>query len=144
MKALIRLVSIWEDDDLFEVCINATNGKFSGESNCYSTREEIQHFAKILTGFPKQVPDTIEFSTGPQENNSYFTIELRTIGGLGQVSARVKINETVIYSNAPAKYSIAEFDISPIEASSIIEFSNQLSRLLDSEIGNCEAVLKSV
>ena len=142
MEKGLRIVSVWEDDDLFEVRVHADNGKFSGGIRCYSTRESIHELALNLLGFPKQMPDNFQYSMG-QDDISYFSIELNTTGGSGKLVARVLLKEVNRCSNAQNFTAKSEFDI-PTEPASVDIFAAQLLKLSDSRIGESDAFLACI
>ena len=53
MESQFVVSSIWEDESLFEISIFGSNGQFSGQADCYTNREEIDHLGKLLEKFPR-------------------------------------------------------------------------------------------
>ncbi len=140
MNKSIAIKSIWEDSDLFEIKIKAFNGMFSGQADCYTTREEMEKLAKDLQGFPKSINDEYEFSTGPNENFSTFSLKFACINKSGHIVVEIRISEKIIYSNIPNVDNFAKFRM-PIEAAGIDVFSGQIEYLSKSEIGKVVAEL---
>jgi len=140
MNPIIEITSIWEDEHLFEVQFFASNGKFSGVVDCYTLRSEIEEFAKLITGFPKSLNDEVEFTTGPNDTMSYFSVVFRCIDNKGHVNVRVKVNHIVTYSNLPKENYFSEFDIS-VDPASIDRFTASLHELSKCELGTVKAVL---
>ncbi|RYY74193.1 MAG: hypothetical protein EOO52_15125 [Gammaproteobacteria bacterium] len=142
MERKIEIESVWEDDDLFEVKVFASNGSFSGLACCYTQREAILEFANSLSGFPKEQTQTVNFSTGENENFSYFSFSCKCTGKSWNIVARIKVAHIVVDSALPKKEYFSEFDLS-IEPSAIDSFVSSLKSLAASEIGSVKAILKA-
>jgi len=140
MHPAITVSAVWEDDDLFEISIRASNRKFCGEARCYTTRDEIRKLSEAIDRFPQSTADEVRFSTYSSDNFSYFTFHFLCIDGLGHVVVRVKIADIVMYSNARPDNNIAEFDLA-VEPAAIDTFSSELSKLSKANIGDVTAVL---
>ncbi len=132
--------SVWEDDDLFQVEICASNGRFAGTARCYTTREQIAELARGVDGFPKSTSDAFHFSTHSGDNFSYFGFNFRCVDGRGGVVVRLKVAEIVRFSNSPATDDIVEFEIG-VEPASIDKFANELFALAKATIGEKTAIL---
>ena len=141
MESYLSIESIWEDDDLFEVRVSASNGDFSGQTNCYTNREEIEKLGLEIEGFPKQIGHEFTFSTSENDDMSFFTLRLRCIDGSGHILGRVKIAHIVTFSNAEKEKYLSEFDIK-IEPSAIDTFSKAVKSLSKASLGEVKATLK--
>ena len=140
MHPAIKLSSVWEDEDLFEVAIHASNNKFCGEARCYTTRDEIEKLSQAIDRFPKSTTDEVQFSTYSSDDFSYFSFHLLTMDGSGHVVVRVKVADIVTYSNARPDNNVVEFDLM-VEPAAIDTFSGELSKLSKAKIGAVMAVL---
>ncbi|MDP3794782.1 MAG: hypothetical protein Q8R13_02525 [bacterium] len=136
----IYLTPVWEDEDLFEVEVCATDGRFAGIARCYTTREQIAELARTVDRFPKSTSDLLRFSTDTGGKFSSFDLHFRCIDGRGGVVVRVKVAERVHYSNAPGIDNVVEFDLG-VEPASIDNFSSQLAAMAQAKIGEKRAVL---
>ncbi len=136
----VYLSLVWEDDDLFEVEICASNGRFAGRARCYTTREQITELARGVNGFPKSTSDAFHFTTHSGDNFSYFGFNLRCVDGRGGVVVRVKVADIVRFSNSPGTDDIVEFDLG-VEPASIDNFANELVALAKATIGEKPAIL---
>lgn len=54
----------WCDDDLVELGILASNGRFSGEVSAYASHDTATSFAATLQGFPNNGTDVRQFEIG--------------------------------------------------------------------------------
>jgi hypothetical protein len=136
----VYLSSVCEDEDLFQVEIRASNGRFTGKARCYTTREQIAELARCVDGFPKSTSDAFHFSTHSGDNFSYFGLNFRCVDGRGGVVARVKVADIVRFSNSPRTIDMVEFDLG-VEPASIDIFANELVELAEAKIGEKPAIL---
>lgn len=141
MASKIEFKSIWEDSDLFEVRISASNDCFSGIADCYTIRSEIKKLGELLKGFPKSIDAKCSFSTFGSEDYSYFNLDFKCTDGSGHVKVRVKVVHSILYSNAKTEYYSSEFDID-VEPSKIDIFVPQLIKLAETGIGEVTAILE--
>lgn len=140
MDSKLEIISIWEDEDLFEVKVIASNGSFSGISDCYTNREEIAKLSEDIDGFPKSIDQEVCFTTGEREDLSYFSLFFKCRDGAGHVVLRVKVAHIVSYTNTAQVKDISEFDIQ-LEASAIDAFARSLNALSKSKLGSVNAIL---
>ena len=140
MLPTIKISSVWEDEDLFEISIYASNSKFCGEARCYTTREEIRKLSEVIECFPRSPTSDIHFSTYSSDNFSYFSLHFLCIDGSGHIIVRVKVADILVSYNAYPVKNFAEFDIA-VEPASIDIFSRGLSILSSAVIGDVTAVL---
>ena len=140
MHPAIEIISVWEDETLFEVSIRANNRKFCGEARCYTTRGEIKSLCNRIGGFPKSAADEVHFSTQYGNSSSYFNLSFVCTDSSAHVVARVKIAEIVAYSNTRPVNDLAEFEIA-VEPAAIDTFSRELENLSSANIGVVTAKL---
>lgn len=138
----VYLSLVWEDDDLFQLEVLASNGRFAGRARCYTTREEIAKLAYGIDRFPKSTSDAFAFSTHSGDNYSYFGLNFRCVDGRGGVVVRVKVADIVHFSNAPKIDDVVEFDLS-VEPASIDNFASELVALAKAKIGEKTAILNA-
>ncbi len=136
----VYLTSIAEDEDLFQLEIHATNGRFTGRAHCYTTREQVAELARSIDRFPKSSADAFRFSTVSGDNFSYFGFDFRCIDGRGGVVVRVKVADVVRFSNAIGTDDVVEFDL-VVEPASIDNFAVDLAALAQAKIGERPAIL---
>jgi len=60
----IRLEVIWFDQDVIEIVLNCSNGRFSGQAEIYLSHSDLSEFADGLSGFPQSVSDSRNFELG--------------------------------------------------------------------------------
>ena len=138
MTNFLRIESIWEDDDLFEVRVSASNGLFSAVSNCYTNRGDIAELANLIEGFPKRIGQEVYFSTGEGNDLSFFSLRFKCKDLAGHSILRVKIAHIISYANAEKEHYTSEFDLE-IEAAAIDNFTRSVDLLSRSKLGEVQA-----
>jgi hypothetical protein len=140
MTPFIELASVWEDDSLFEVSVRASNGTFSAAARCYTTREEMEAFSSLISGFPKSADDSVAFTTYGNDNFSYFSTDFITTDKLGHAVVRVHIAQIESPSNARKLNNHAEFEFK-VEPYAVSQFSASLRSLAKEPLGTTKAQL---
>lgn len=140
MSNKLEIVSVWEDDDLFEVKVFASNEEFSGGAKCYAQRKELMELALALEGFPKSIGQQVNYIED-SENFSFFTLVF-SCNSSWKVNVRVKIAQITTYTNAPKVHNVVAFDMA-IEPAAIDTFVSSLKVLAKAEIGMAKAVLNA-
>lgn len=136
----VYIASVAEDEDLFQLEIHASNGRFTGRARCYTTREQVAELARSVDRFPKSTSDAFCFSTHSGDNFSYFGLDFRCVNGRGGIIVRVKVADIVRFSNALGTDDVVEFDLG-VEPASIDNFATELAALARAKIGEKPAVL---
>ena len=77
-QSFLELKVIWKDDDMFELRIKTSNGRYSGMTEVYDTSETLTDFAKALMGFPTD-RKTLFYEIGEKDSYSYFSIRFYCI-----------------------------------------------------------------
>jgi hypothetical protein len=60
----IHLEVIWFDQDVIEIVLSCSNGRFSGLAEIYLSHDDLPEFADGLRGFPRNVSDSRTFELG--------------------------------------------------------------------------------
>lgn len=81
---------IWEDVDLEELCITASNGQYCGSARVYFAQGDIAALAETIQGFPKTVSQ-VEVFEGGQEDGPRAKLVFRCIDQVGHAVVRVSL-----------------------------------------------------
>lgn len=137
MKSFLSIKSIYQDEDLMELLIEASNGKYSGETRIYIESDCVKliELGKKLMGFPKEIREQYIFELGFTEkdkqirphvkfDNAYIRIVFGCIDQAGHTSAQITIREG---SRIPRELARGEayFDLL-FEPNQVDVFSNEL------------------
>lgn len=83
---------IWEDVDLEELYITASNGEYCGSARVYFAQGDIAALAKTIQGFPKAVSQ-VEVFEGGYDDGPRAKLVFRCIDQLGHAVVRVSLAE---------------------------------------------------
>ena len=89
-KLSIELV--WEDVDLEELCITASNGDYCGSAKVYFAQGDVAALAETLRGFPR-VSSQVEVFESCSVERSRAKLVFRCIDQLGHAAVRVSLAE---------------------------------------------------
>ena len=64
MENGIHLEVIWFDQDVIEIVLSCSNGRFSGQAEIYLSHDDLLELASGLRGFPQSVSDSRDFELG--------------------------------------------------------------------------------
>ena len=90
---------LWEDVDVEEICVTASNGEYCGSAKVYVVQGDIAALAETLRGFPKAVSQ-MEVFEGGTDDGPRAKLVFRCIDHLGHAVVSVSLAE-VAYVNAP-------------------------------------------
>lgn len=142
MESQLVVSSIWEDESLFEISIFGSNGQFSGQADCYTNREEIEHLGRLLENFPRTTKDELEFKSRSTPDLSYFSIHAFCTDSSGHTMFAVTIAHIESFTNVRNESYKVNFDMK-VEPQAICNFGIQLQRLAVNPLGKTKAVLKN-
>lgn len=60
----IHLEVIWFDQDVIEIVLSCSNGRFSGQAEIYLSHSDLSEFADGLRGFPRNLSDSRNIELG--------------------------------------------------------------------------------
>ena len=83
---------IWEDVDLEELCITASNGEYCGSARVYFAQGDIAVLAQTIQGFPRAVSQ-VEVFEGGSDDGPRAKLVFRCIDQLGHAVVRVSLSE---------------------------------------------------
>lgn len=93
-KPFLKLEVIWKDDDMFELRVTASNGRYSGTTEVYDTTESLADFANSLYRFP-QTESTLLHEAGQIDGYSYFQMKFYRFEGSGYIGVEIRLEENV-------------------------------------------------
>jgi len=60
----IRIEVVWFDDDVINLRVSGSNGRFAGSVELYASHDSLRQLAKAVRGFPVSTTDVREFELG--------------------------------------------------------------------------------
>ena len=135
-KRFLKMEVIWKDDDMFELQVSVDNGRYSGRTEVYETKESLLPFANNLKGYPNG-KENLRHSCGEKNSYAYFEMKFYQIGLTGVVGLQVTLEENVSteYRKEEKDKLILELILEP---NAIDEFQNALVSLAENEEGIAE------
>jgi len=94
MSSYIDISVQWFDEDLIELKIGASNGRFAGEVSVYADRQAVQSFASAISGFPTALSDTRHYELGtfdPEYAGGGARFNFRCIDSVGHAVVDVQL-----------------------------------------------------
>ncbi|MEZ5990062.1 MAG: hypothetical protein R3F30_13220 [Planctomycetota bacterium] len=122
MDTGVKFEIIWSDDDLVEVRVHASNGRFAGTVDCYGGHDEIPRIIEAVRGFPTSSEDRRELEIGtfdPDFAGGGARLVLRCADAAGHAVADVTVRADPCGNGWPAE--TASFSV-PVEPAAIDEF----------------------
>ncbi|MBA4384367.1 MAG: hypothetical protein C0410_06500 [Anaerolinea sp.] len=152
MKSYLSFQRIYKDEDLLELFIEASNGKYSGATKIYieSDGEKLITLGENLKGFPKDIRSQFIIELGVTEkdkqlqrhikfNHAYLRIIFGCIDKAGHTTAQIKIREDSWIQRESA-LGEAYFELL-FEPSQVDFFADELVNLglgkIDTAVLNC-------
>lgn len=132
LKSFLELEIVWKDDDMFELKVTASNGRYFGITEVYDTRESLLSFAQTLINFPKKNKMTLH-EAGRKDGYAYFSMRFYCIDNIGHIGLEVNLEDKVATEFRKEKNKLKLEII--VEPSAIDNFQNALKNLVAKQKG---------
>lgn len=140
IEPYLKLEVIWKDEHMFELKVECSNGRYSGTTEVYDTKDSLLPFAKSLKGYPFAGGE-LTHECGEIDSYAYFNIKLYQIGITGIVGVQIMLEENVATEYRPEEKDKLTMEII-VEPNSIDIFQKELEDLALNESGT--AYLKGI
>lgn len=103
MEYGLTLQHIYNDSDIVELAITATNGRYTGTTELYVAREETCNYINLLAGFPKDNQDRRKLEIGATDAGSAgggMALHFHCMDGAGHVEVDVELWEELKIGDA--------------------------------------------
>ena len=137
-KRFLKLKVIWKDDDMFELHISASNGRYCGQTEVYDSKHSLLPFAKNLKGFPFG-KDKLSHQCGEKDSHSYFEMRFYKIGFSGKVGVQINMEENVATEYRTEEKDKLSMELI-VEPNTIDIFQRELIALAKNEDGEAELI----
>lgn len=91
-KSWLELQVIWKDDDLLELKVSATNGRYFGTTEIYDTKESLIRLAASLTEFSANY-QPIFYEAGEKGGYAFWGMDIYLLDPPGRIGVRVNLEE---------------------------------------------------
>lgn len=133
LKSFLELQIVWKDDDMFELKVTASNGRYFGTTEVYDTTESLFGFAQTLIGFPKD-NEKLLHEAGKKNGYAYFSINFYCIDNGGHIGVEINLEENVATEFRHGEKDKLKLEII-VEPSAIDNFQKELNQLATSQKG---------
>jgi hypothetical protein len=134
----LKLEVIWKDDDMFELQISVNNGRYSGRTEVYETKDSLLPFAISLKGYPNSL-ESLFHSCGEKDSYAYFEMKFYQIGSAGIVGVGISIEENVTTEYREEEKDKLKLELI-VEPNAIDKFQKELVNLAQTEQGIAELI----
>jgi hypothetical protein len=134
----LKLEIIWKDDDMFELQISVDNGRYSGRTEVYETKDSLLQFAKSLEGFPND-KENLTHRCGEKDSYAYFEMKFYQIGLTGIVGLQISLEENVATEYREEEKDKLKMEL-VVEPNAIDKFQKELVELAKTEKGVAELI----
>lgn len=132
-KSFLELNVIWKDDDMFELRISASNGRYFGKTEVYETSESLGNFTDLLYGFSKD-QSTLFHEMGAKDGYAYFSMKYYIIDNSGHLGIELDLEENVSTEYRNEEKGRLKLEII-VELSAIDKFQRDLKHLATNQEG---------
>lgn len=134
LKSFLEFKVIYEDNDLIELNIKASNNDFSGSTQVYTNAESLLQFSDSLVGFPRD-NKVLFFDAGERNSYSYFSMRFYSIDQGGLVGVEIYIESNSSANERPEKKGNLKAEVI-VEPSAIDNFQRELKHLAINQNGS--------
>ena len=125
----VSISIIWFDEDILELRVAASNGRFTGTTELYDSLDSLQNFAQTLHRFPTRASDERTVSLGafdPMYAGGGANLRFHCIDAAAHAAVEVSIRSD--RRMHPPDFETASFSIG-LEAAAIDLFVQQLREM---------------
>lgn len=134
----LKLEVIWKDEDMFELQISVDNGRYSGQTEVYETKDSLLPFAISLNGYPNG-KQSLMHCCGEKDSYAYFEMKFYQIGSTGIVGVQISIEENVATEYREEEKDKLKLELI-VEPNAIDKFQKELVNLAKTEQGIAELI----
>ncbi|MCU7612834.1 hypothetical protein N0B16_00110 [Chryseobacterium sp. GMJ5] len=133
LKSFLELEIIWKDDDMFELKVTVSNGRYYGITEVYDTTESLLNFAQTLINFPNHHQTTF-YETGYKDGYAYFSMRFYCIDKIGHIGLEINLEDKVATEFREEQKNKLKLEII-VEPSAIDNFQRALDKLAINQKG---------
>jgi hypothetical protein len=116
---------VWEDTDLEQLSISASNGQFSGIATAYFAQGDVRLLADSIRGFPRTSSQLETFASGDEYEYPYVKLVFRCADGTGHPVVDVTLADELFHHGRQSRKHRVELDLH-FEPLALDEFCREL------------------
>ncbi len=133
LESFLELQIVWKDNDMFELKVTASNGRYFGTTEVYDTTESLFSFAQTLIGFPNDNKKLFHYA-GFKDGYAYFSMSFYCIDNAGHIGVEISLEDNVATEFRHKEKDKLKLEII-VEPNAIDIFQKELSQLATSQTG---------
>jgi hypothetical protein len=133
LKGFLELQIVWKDDDMFELKVTASNGRYFGTTEVYDTTKSLFSFAQTLINFPNNNKKLLH-EVGDKNGYAYFSMYFYRIGNTAQIGVEINLEGNVATEFRQEEKDKLKLEII-VEPRAIDNFQKELSKLAVTQKG---------
>ena len=133
LKSFLELQIVWKDDNMFELKVTASNGRYFGTTEVYDTTESLFRFAQTLIGFPNDNTKLFH-EAGFKDGYAYFSMSFYSIDNAGHIGVEINLEDNVATEFRHEEKDKLKLEII-VEPNAIDTFQKELSQLAKNQTG---------
>lgn len=133
-KSFLELKVVWKDNDMFELKVFASNGRYIGTTEVYDTSDSLGNFSKSLIDYPTVDAETLKHEAGQKNSYSYFAMTFYRIDNSGHIGVQIELEENVATAYRKEEKDKIKLEIIVIP-SGIDKFQKELLQLATTQNG---------
>lgn len=126
-QSFLKLQAIWKDNDIFELQITASNGRYYGITEVYETAKSLEEFVNRLSQFP-QNGQFLFHESGQKDGYAYFSMKFYCLDDTGYLGLEVNLEENVATQFRPEEKHKLKLEIK-VKSAAIDNFQKELVQL---------------
>lgn len=126
-KSFLELKVIWKDDDMFELKVTTSNGRYFGTTEVYDTSDTLTKFATSLFRYPTD-NSILLHEAGEKDSYAYFSMKFYCIDNAGHIGVQVSLEDNVATEYRQEEKNKVTLEIL-IEPNAIDDFQKELLSL---------------
>ena len=130
----LKFEIVWKDPDMMELAITAIKNDFSGKTKIYVQSERILDLAHKLEGFPLSNEQTISYSLGDKQSESFLGLKFYCINMMMNTAVSIELMDTLMDNNRREVIESIQVELK-FETQSLIEFLHQLNSIASKKDG---------
>lgn len=127
MHGVLEITIVWFDEDLAEVCVEASNDLFAGSMQGYASLHFARELSGVLRGFPGAVDDARSFELGSFDNGEAeggARLSFRPAGHAGRFRVEIELRSSA--QDPPIQSTSLWMHVQP---ASLDQFVHDLERM---------------
>ena len=133
LKSFLEMQIVWKDDDMFELKVTSSNGRYFGTTEVYDRTKSLFYFAQNTNGFPNNNKKLFH-AAGIKDGYAYFSMNFYCIDNAEHNGVEINLEDNVATEFRHEEKDKLKLEII-VEPSAIDSFQKELSQLATTQKG---------